>query len=82
MELSTKNAELHAEVERLKGELTKREEELVQKDESLKKTKEDPTKDAANSYMMGFDDIVAQTTRIYPELDLSQLGLGKPIRGA
>jgi len=59
LELSAKNVELHVEVERLKGKMTKREEELVQKDESLEKTKEDLTKDAANSYMMGFDNVVA-----------------------
>jgi len=77
--LSTRNAELHAEVERLRGELAQREEELVQKDASLKKTKEELTKDAANSYMTGFDDVVAQVTCVYPELDLSNIGLGKVV---
>lgn len=79
LELSARNVKLHAEVERLKEEMTKRGEELVQKDELLEKTKEDLTNDAANSYMMGFDDVVAQATCIYPELDFSQLGLGKVI---
>jgi len=64
-------------VDRLKEELGKRGEELVQKDELQKKTKEDLTSDVANSYMVGFDDVVAQATCIYPELDFSQLGLGK-----
>ena len=31
----------------------------MQKDELLKKTKEDLTNDASNSYMVGFDDFVA-----------------------
>ena len=77
MELSTKNVELHDEVERLKEELTKRGEELVQKDDLLEKTKEDLTNDTTNSYMVGFNDVVAQATGIYLELDFSQLGMGK-----
>ncbi|KAK7377717.1 hypothetical protein VNO80_03148 [Phaseolus coccineus] len=77
LELSAKNAELHAEVEKLKEELARRGEKLVQKDELLEKTKEDLTNDAANSYMVGFDDAVTQATCIYPDLDFSQLGLSK-----
>jgi len=77
LELSTKNVELHDEVERLKEELTKRGEELVQKDDLLEKTKEDLTNDTTNSYMVGFNDVVAQATGIYLELDFSQLGMGK-----
>ena len=75
--LSAKNDELHAEVDRLREELAKKGEELVHKDGLLKKTKQDLTNDAANCYMVGFDDVVAQATCIYPELDFSQLGLGK-----
>jgi len=77
--LSARNVELHAEVERLRGELAQQEEELVQKDASLEKTKEELTKDASKSYMMGFDDVVAQVTCVYLELDLSKIGLGKVV---
>jgi len=77
LELSAKNVELHAEVDRLKEELAKKGKELVQKDELLEKTKEDLTTDVANFYMTGFDDVVAQAPCIYPELDFSQLGLDK-----
>jgi len=61
----------------LKEELTKRGDELVLKDELLEKSKEDLINDAANSYMVGVNDVVAQATCIYPELDFYQLGLGK-----
>jgi len=40
---------------------------------------EELTKDAATSYMMGFGDVVAQVTCIHPELNLSQIGLGKVV---
>jgi len=66
-------------VENLRGELAQREEKLVQKDASLEKAKEELTKDIANSYLMGFDDVVAQVTYVYPELDLSKIGLGKVV---
>jgi len=33
--------------------------------------------DAADSYMTGFEDAIAQATCIYPESDFSQLGVGK-----
>ena len=45
----------------------------------LEKTREELTKDVANSYRMGFDDAVAQVTCVYPELDLSKIGLGKVV---
>ena len=61
----------------MKEELTKRGEELAQKDELLEKTNEDFTNDVANSYMVGFHDVVAQVTCIYPKLEFSQHGLGK-----
>jgi len=51
----------------------------MQKDASLEKTKEELTKDVANSYMMGFDDVVAQVTFVYSKLDLSTTGLGKVV---
>jgi len=35
------------------------------------------TDDVANSYMAGFEDAVAQASGMYPEMDFSQLGLGK-----
>ena len=66
-------------MENLRGELAQREEKLVQKDASLEKAKEELTKDIANSYLMGFDDVVAQVTYVYPELDLSKIGLGKVV---
>ena len=37
------------------------------------------TDDAANSFMAGFEDAVAQASGIYPEMDFSQLGLGKKV---
>ena len=49
------------------------------KDALLEKTKEELTKDTDNSYMMGFDDVVAQVTCVYSELDLSKIGLGKVV---
>jgi len=79
LELSNKNVELQTEVERLKEELAKRGEELVRKDEKLKKVKEALTDDAANSYLPGFEDVVAQASGIYPEINFSQLGLGKTV---
>jgi len=33
--------------------------------------------DATDSYMAGFEDVVAQATCIYPESYISQLGVGK-----
>jgi len=51
LELSNKNTEFQAEVERLKGELTKKDEELIQKGEELVQEREALTNDAANSYM-------------------------------
>jgi len=59
-------------VERLK-------EELVQKDEELVKEREALADDTSNSYMAGFEDVVAQASVIYPGMDFSQLGLGKTV---
>jgi len=77
LELSAKNVDLHAEVEKLKEELAKKGEELLQKDELMEKTKEALTNDDANSYLAGFDDVVAQASCFYPESDFSQFGLHK-----
>jgi len=77
--LSARNAELIAEVEKLRGELAQPEEELVQKDASLEKAKEELTKDATNSYLVGFDDVVSQVTCVYPKLDLSKIRLRKVV---
>ncbi|KAK7382550.1 hypothetical protein VNO80_01436 [Phaseolus coccineus] len=77
--LSDKNAKLQAEEERLKEDLAKKGEELAQKDEQMEKTKEPLTNNASNSYMAGFDDVVAQASGIYPDTDFSQLGLGKVV---
>lgn len=35
--------------------------------------------DAADSYAAGFEDVVTQATCVHPELDLSQIGLGKVV---
>jgi len=56
-----------ADVERLKEELTR-------KDEELAKEKEDFTNDVAQSYLVGFEEVVAQASSVYPEMDFSQLG--------
>jgi len=69
--------ELQVEVERLKGELAKKNEEMIQKGEKLVQEREALTDDAANSYMAGFEEVVAQASAIYPKMDFSQLGLGK-----
>jgi len=64
-------------VERLKEELVQKDEELIQKGEELVKEREALTDDTANSYMAGFEDVVAQASGIYHGMDFSQLGLGK-----
>jgi len=69
--LSTRNAELDAEVESLRGELAQREEELVQKDASLEKAKEELTKDVANSYLMVL-------TMLLPKSPMSTLSWTSP----
>jgi len=48
------------EVERVKEELTR-------KDEELGKEKDSFTNDAVNSYLVGFEDAVAQALGVYPE---------------
>ncbi|KAL9277273.1 hypothetical protein ACSQ67_025183 [Phaseolus vulgaris] len=72
-------AELRVEVEKLKEEPAKRGEELVHKDKKPEKVEEVLTDDVANSYMTGFEDVVAQASGIYPEMDFSQLGLGNTV---
>ena len=66
-------------MERLKGEFVKKDEELIQKGEELVQEREALTDDAANSFMVGFEDVVAQALGICPEMDFSQLGLGKTV---
>ena len=72
LSLSEERTKLLAEVERLK-------EELAQKDEELAKEKKVFTNDVANSYLVGFKDVVAQASSVYPEMNFSQLGLGKSV---
>ena len=62
-------------MERLKGELAKKDEELIRKGEEQVQERESLTDDVANSHMAGFEDSVTQASRIYPEMDFSQLGL-------
>jgi len=71
--------ELQAKVERLKQELAKKDEELIKKGEEMVKERETLTDAATNSYMAGFEDAFAQASGIYPEMDFSQLGLGKTV---
>jgi len=66
-------------VDRLKEKLAQKDEKLVQKAEELVKDKEALIDDAANSYMAGFEDVVAQASGIYPGMDFSQLDLGKMV---
>jgi len=66
-------------VERLKEELAKKNWDLIQKGEEMVKERETLTDDATNSYMAGFEDVVAQASGIYPEMDFAQLGLGKTV---
>ena len=66
-------------MERLKGELTKKDEELIRKDAEQVREREALTGDAANSFIAGFEDAVAQASGFYPEMDFSQLGLGKMV---
>jgi len=66
-------------MERLKGELVKKQEELIWKGEELVQEREALTDDASNSYMAGFEDVIAQASGIYPEMDFSQLDLGKTV---
>ena len=70
--LSKKNVKLLTEVERLK-------EGLAQKDEELVKEREALTDDAAKSYLASFEYAVAQASRIYFEMDFSQLGPSKTV---
>jgi len=71
--------ELQAEVERLKEELAKKNGGLIQKGEEMVKERQALREDAANSYMASFEDVVAQASRIYPEMDFSELSLGKTV---
>ena len=73
-------------MEKLKGELASRDkevarqrDEMAQKDELLQKTKDQLMSDAADSYAAGFEDAMAQVTCVHPEVDLSQMGLGKAV---
>jgi len=82
--LYARNNDLRTEVEKLKEELAeideevaRLKEELAQKDELLQKTKEDLMSDAVESYMVGFEDAIAEAKYIYPESDFSQLGVRK-----
>ena len=71
--------ELQDEVDRLKGELAKKDEELIRKGGELVQERKALTDDVANSYVAGFEDVVAQASGIYPEMDFYQLGLGKTV---
>jgi len=84
--LYARNNNLNIEVEKLKGELASRDkevarqrDEMAQKDELLQKTKDQLMSDAADSYAAGFEDAMAQVTCVHPEVDLSQMGLGKAV---
>ena len=68
--LSEERAKLLVEVERLKEELTRKNEELAKEKEAF-------TNDAANSYLVGFEDAVAQASGVYLEMDFSHLGSSK-----
>ena len=43
------------------------------------KEREALTDDTTNSYMAGFEDVVAQTSGIYLGMDFSQLGLSMTV---
>ncbi|KAL9322119.1 hypothetical protein ACSQ67_010172 [Phaseolus vulgaris] len=47
--------------------------------EELVKEREALTDDTTNSYMAGFEDVVAQTSGIYLGMDFSQLGLSMTV---
>ena len=64
-------------MERLKEELVRKNEELLRKDEDQAREREALIDDATNSFMAGFKDAVTQASGIYPEMDFSQLSLGK-----
>ena len=70
--LTEEKAKLLAEVEKIK-------EELARKDEDLAKEKEAFTNDAAQSYLVGFEEAVKQAPGLHPEKDFSQLGPGKTV---
>jgi len=36
-------------------------------------------RDVADAYATGFEDAMAQVTYVHPEVDLSQMGLGKVV---
>jgi len=61
----------------MKEELAKKDEELLRKDKEQAREREALTDDAANSFMASFENVVAQASGIYPEMDFSHLGLGK-----
>jgi len=54
-------------------------EELVRKDELFLQTKDELTRDAADSYATEFEDAMAQVACVHPGVDLSQTGLAKRI---
>ena len=64
---------------KLEEEMAKMKEELVHKDELFLRTKDELTRDAAESYVVGFEDAMAQVTCVHPGVDLSQTGLTKKI---
>ena len=63
----------------LKERLAKLEEELVRKDEHFIQTKDELTRDAAESYVAGFEDAMAHVACVHPRVDLFQTGLTKTI---
>jgi len=50
-----------------------------QKDEELVKEREALIDDVVNSYIAGFEDVVAQALGIYPGMNFSQLWLGQTV---
>ena len=86
LRLYVKNNDLYIKVEKLKGELVSRDEEvarqkeeIAQKNELLQKTNDELMSDVADSYVVGFEDDLAQVTCVHPEVDLSESRLGKAV---
>jgi len=65
--------------EKVLAEVEKIKEELTLKDEGIAKEKEAFKNDAAQSYLVGFDEAVEQASGLHPEINFSQLGLGKTV---
>jgi len=63
----------------LEKQLAKLKVELARKDEHFQQTKKELTKDVVESYVVGFEEAMAQVACVHPGVDLSQTRLAKKV---